>query len=1094
MRGVTERMFMRQCAALLSVCLLTPSVWAQGSAALNIRVHKDNDQLNPTSLVQRSGPSPISGPTSHDDDSDGTTDRISYVFSTPATNVGLNLLGSSESVDRWERTSNGQTFVTEDSISILFGIQFNTSVDLFLNNSPVPEAVPVSCRIVPDANTISGTPRIWGQAHQGNARTITPRGSNYTVNLFSGEVNEKVVDLHVKGRGLDLVWSRSFRSRDGKNARLGQNWDHSYNVSAKLVVYQSQFAYEVKMGNGRTELFRFSHSDGQGLHFFADGWEAELVESDFEDQRLIFGNGSVWDFDPDESDGGNITSIMDRYGNELTFEYDGNDRLETITDTLGREYQIGYGADDLIDSFTESNGLGRVVSYTYYGASNPDGNAGDLESVTYPAITGTVTNNDFPSGRSLTYTYDTSVTPSLQGNLLTIKDGRNNTILTNTYDSNDRVVKQVWGSDGATDAIVKFDYPTSPTGLLSGETQKTIVNDGEGNVTEFFFNASNQLERTREYTGRAIASLVTTETANRPTNKLRSADPDHYETLFEWNVHDLLTERTEPKGNRAVFTYDTTRKRIANVTKIEEFEGAGGTAELTADLTHDATFHDCRCGEQFVTRHTLKDDGGNADYDIAFDIDSAGDRIGVSYGALSGFPTTFHETFEYNAQGQMTEHVFPDNGSSYTRTDVMAYYASGPQTGYLESITADSSGLGLKSSFAYNAAGRVAEVTPPNGHSGGTPQTEWKTLFTYNANDELIRRDSAQPSGTIARTSSDFIYDANGNVVATKVSNLDETGAAYANGVVETTFTYDTLNRQTQTVSEVDASANVTSQTTYTRNGLLLKVLSPLAVASAEPANTEAFIYDERDLVYRVVRGSGDSKAVTTQLDYDANGNLTKTTAGLEESAGNRRVTIYTYDLIDRLDTTTDPLGHVTDYAYDGAGHVVEAKVLQGGSTLLSEVDYTFDLSGRNTVIARSLRNATGSVILGTVNGVATGDGVVTTSMTYTDASDVKTVDFEGNDTVYNYDGLLRVASVTDPRGNVVSYSHDGNSNVTQVATNEEDDTGGADQQFLTQYVYDRLDRLAEHKERYSTDSGGLFNTVKFAYDSRSNLVLQTDA
>jgi YD repeat-containing protein len=590
--------------------------------------------------------------------------------------------------------------------------------------------------------------------------------------------------------------------------------------------------------------------------------------------------------------------------------------------------------------------------------------------------------------------------------------------------------------------------------------------------------------------------MITTETANRPTGKVRSSDPDYYDTFFDWNVHDLLVERENPSGNRIVYTYETAQKRIANVSKIERFDSEAENEALTEEFSHFAMYADCRCGEQFITRYTAKDENGQTDYDIAFQFDTAGNRTAISYGALSDFPSTFHETFLYNANGQVTAHVFPDNGSAggYQRRDEMAYYTTGPQTGYLESITADANGQALKTTFAYNAAGRVTGITEPRGHSGGMPQGSWTTLLTYNSNDELIRWRSAEPSGGVARNQVDYVYDANGNVVAVEVENRDAAGILQPNAEFVTTYTYDSLNRQTQAVAEVDESTAVTTQVQYTRNGLPLRILSPLAVSGAEPANTEVRLYDERDLLYRLERGSGSPGQVTTQFDYDANGNLTTATAGLEESAGNRRVTQNVYDAFDRLDTVTDPLGHVRDYAYDGAGRLTQGKVLADGTTLLSQVDYTYDLSGRNTEIARALLDASGAVISGTVNGVDTGNGVSTTTITYTAASDVKTVDFEGHVTEYAYDTLLRLASVTDPKGNVVAYSYDGNSNVVEATSTEQDDTGGPDQEFQTLLSYDQLNRLVARSERYSTVSGGQYNTQTFGYDSRDNRVSRADA
>ncbi|NKB25431.1 MAG: hypothetical protein GKR87_13850 [Kiritimatiellae bacterium] len=49
------------------------------------------------------------------------------------------------------------------------------------------------------------------------------------VYLFSGEQYLEVTDLEIKGRGMDFVWSRKYRSETGPNTVVGNGWDFSYN-------------------------------------------------------------------------------------------------------------------------------------------------------------------------------------------------------------------------------------------------------------------------------------------------------------------------------------------------------------------------------------------------------------------------------------------------------------------------------------------------------------------------------------------------------------------------------------------------------------------------------------------------------------------------------------------------------------------------------------------------------------------------------------------------------------------------------------------------------------------------------------------------
>ena len=48
--------------------------------------------------------------------------------------------------------------------------------------------------------------------------------------LFSGEFHLEAEDMRIKGRGLDFVWARKYRSRLGPTTELGNGWDYSYDL------------------------------------------------------------------------------------------------------------------------------------------------------------------------------------------------------------------------------------------------------------------------------------------------------------------------------------------------------------------------------------------------------------------------------------------------------------------------------------------------------------------------------------------------------------------------------------------------------------------------------------------------------------------------------------------------------------------------------------------------------------------------------------------------------------------------------------------------------------------------------------------------
>jgi hypothetical protein len=51
---------------------------------------------------------------------------------------------------------------------------------------------------------------------------------------------------------------------------------------------------------------------------------------------------------------------------------------------------------------------GRSVVYSYYGTGDPLGANGMLRTIRSPLVTGTPTGNDFPAGKTVTFTYSVS--------------------------------------------------------------------------------------------------------------------------------------------------------------------------------------------------------------------------------------------------------------------------------------------------------------------------------------------------------------------------------------------------------------------------------------------------------------------------------------------------------------------------------------------------------------------------------------------------------------------------------------------------------------------------------------------------------------
>ncbi len=893
---------------------------------------------------------------------------------------------------------------------------------------------------------------------------------------FSGEFVESVEDLRIKGRGLDFVWARKYASRRGVSSVQGINWDYSYNIA---LIPSGNNKIIVCDGNSRRDTYR-RQPDGS---FTKKGFRRKInapvsntpIEMDFPDK-------GKWIFNPldGSSRAGKIDQIVDRNGNRLAFFYDATGRLERVRDTLDRDILIAYNTNNSIQSITDFTG--RQVKYEYYQDTDAGGSAGDLKSVTTPAVTGTPNGNNFPTGKTTVYTYSKGFAQQPRNrNLLTITDGKGQTYLTNIYTTEtdfqafnfDKVERQIWGDP--TD-IVDFRYVrVEPTPETNGAFVKAIINDRVGNVGEYFYGTKNRLVMMRQYTGRANPALPTTENENRPSAPLRPDDPPYWETRYKWNSDSLLTRIDHPNGNVTINIYeadinpDAPPRSRANLRQriLQPGPLGGDQAAIVESFEYDDDLPGC-CGSNFVKKHT--DGRGNI---TEHDYDDFGNRRQTRHRILS-----IVEDFEYNAFGQMTAHVLPDNGSAHLRRDVFTYYDSGPQRGYLKDRIIDALGLfALTTTYEYDAVGNVVRMIDPRGSD---------TQFIVNQLDQVVRSISREiaPGGGV-RYQRDTFYDANNNVVRVDVQNVNDSGAVEANTHFTTTYQYDILNYLTRKIEEVDASRSIATEYAYDANRNRTLTRFGEATNGNQPTNVRRVLYDERDLTFQVVRGAGDPAHSTTQYDYDGNKNVVRMSEGLEDAP---HLTVHVYDGYNRLLTTTDPMGNLASYHFDANGNRTSNRTdgelvdVPGaaGNVRLSERMTVYDAMDRK--IADELQ------FFDTATQNPIGDGLATAQTLWSDNSQVIRVTNDNNHaTMTAYDTANRRSVVTDAKGNTVTYGYDQNSTVTSVVEVEKSDLGSPDEVFTTTYAFDGLDRLIS-----TTDNVGNIN--RHFYDSRNNRTRTLDA
>jgi RHS repeat-associated protein len=914
------------------------------------------------------------------------------------------------------------------------------------------------------------------------------------VYLFSGEFYQLEADLVVRGRVMDFAWTRKYRSQTGPTTAMGNRWDFSYNI------FLERQGENINLHNGMARMDTYQkQADGSwSRHEFF----RRIVQNPGNTYTLSFPDTGQWNFfaldgAPNE---GKIESIVDRNGNTMSFQYDGGGRLVMVIDDLQRPYDINY-TGDMITSVCDFTG--RCWTYAFYQDGDNGGSAGDLKSVTTPPVNGTPNGNDFPAGKTTTYTYSKGhADERLNHNLLTVTDPKGQTYLLNEYaattDENDldfgRVLGQTWGDPG--DRIDLTYIGIAPTGSNNFAVIKTILNDREGHVKEFYYDENNYGLMFREFTGLAGPDMKTTENTNRPAGKLRPGDPEFFETRWAYNTQGLASEVIFPNLNSTLLTYDETNlnpRLRGNLLEKRRLPGplGGDQAEIVETYEYVNEFGGCGCGPQFVARYT--DGRGNITTNF---YDGSGNRTQT----IHRLPTII-EDWEYNAFGQAISHTLPDNGSGHRRRDEFTYHLAGAQKGYLHQSIIDSPGFSLTIARQYNSVGIPTKITDPRGHD---------LDLAVNSLDQVVRRISREVTdGSGIRYESDVFRDFNDNVVRIDAQNIDDAGVLQSNTHYITLHEFDILNNRTRTCREVGEYTGtipgpahlpsciglpeddfLTTHYEYNANRNQTLYRYGEATEGRQTNNVVQTRYDERDLVLQRIRAPGTPQQSTIQFDYDGNKNQIARLEGLESTP---HMTASMFDGFNRKITRADPMGNLTSYTFDANGNSVSMQVdgeLQdvpgtAGNVRLSESTHVHDAMDR--IVQRADQFFDTKTQTPILEG-QTPDGLSVTTVTWSDTSQAIVLT---NDNLHavtiEYDSANRPSQVVDELTNSVALFYDLNSNLTNVLETERSETGLQVEVYTTQRRYDAIDRLT-----HTVDNVG--STNRFFFDSRNNLVLQVDA
>jgi RHS repeat-associated protein len=303
------------------------------------------------------------------------------------------------------------------------------------------------------------------------------------------------------------------------------------------------------------------------------------------------------------------------------------------------------------------------------------------------------------------------------------------------------------------------------------------------------------------------------------------------------------------------------------------------------------------------------------------------------------------------------------------------------------------------------------------------------------------------------------------NIIEATVHKKDPRGGltVYQNVEGKTSSVTDPLNHTVSTVyadglpvNKTDARGNGTKMT-YDSRGNMTTLrdrqyaittfdydASDNLVSKTDPLNrTWTFSYDARQNLTGMVSPMGNARTYA----FDALGQK------VSETDANNKTYQYTYDEFGNILSVTDPLSNVMQYEYDADGLNMTAVIDPRGN----RAEFQYDANRRMTQIRHP-------------------DNTVR-KFTYDCCMLTGIVDENGHTTSFEHSKLLQRVRNSDPLGNAVSYSYDGNGNLTGIT----DPMGNT-----RSYAYDGANR----RTSITSPAGGV---VEQAYDNNGNMTVFTD-
>ena len=741
-----------------------------------------------------------------------------------------------------------------------------------------------------------------------------------------------------------LSFTRAYRSDSSWTENtIGSLWRHNFDRVLNVVDTPETTTLDLVDGTGAMSLFSYDSS--------VDEWSplsegvVTTIENTYDGSSVH--DGYLFTTNADTKEYYDLDGLLYRIeyrGDEaLDLAYDGSDRLSTVTNRHGKTLTFSYDGNDRVSSVVTPTG---TFSYSY------DSN-GNLATVTKPDT------------ESRTYHYEnTSFVNALTG----ITDEKGVRFATYGYDTEGRAVSSKHAGDVHEHTVTyNSDGTTTTTNPLGKETIYT-------------FETINGQRKIVQVDGQASTNCPAAGKS------------------FAYDAQGFVESKTDWLGNVTNIDRDS-RGFVTSLT-----EDAYGSAYRSTSITYDSTFR---------LPDVITEIGKTTDYDY----DSDGRVTSIT---VTDTNTAEARTWTYSYNSNTTD----GNGNT-----VLGRLASvnGPRTDVTDttSYTYDSS---LRLTKVTNALGHETEITSFDSANRPLTIDDVNDVETKLVYDSLGRVTSTTRAfGTASAATTSYTYDDNGNVLTI----TDPAGTVL-------TYSYD--NAQRLTGIEDDLGNTIT----YTLDDAGNITKEDYKNVSSTLKYTHSYVYDELSRIIESV----DANLDATDYAYDVNSNLTSITDA------NMNATSFAFDGLDRLVQATDALSGVTSY------DINELDQLEGvEDPRYNETTYSYNAFGD---VTQEVSPDRGTMIYthdkaGNITSMTDARSVVT-NYDYDAINRLTDIEYPSDsalDVTLTYDSASgcgyskgRLCSVSDASG-TTTYIYDILGRLTDV-----EETRGA-LSFTTEYAYD---------------------------------------